>query len=78
MPMGQKKIMETISQAIAQLTATQRHVLQRVDLEGYTYSEVAVELQIPMCTVKSHLYRARAQVRDQLVIAGLVPGVPIA
>lgn len=78
MPIGQKEIMETILQAIAQLTVTQRHVLQRVDLEGYTYSEVAVELQIPMCAVKSHLYRARAQVCDQLVLAGLVPGGPIA
>ena len=37
MPMGQKEVTETILQAIAQLSATQRHVLQPVNVEGYTY-----------------------------------------
>lgn len=65
-------------QAIATLPPAHRVVLQRIDVEGYSYAEVAAELYIPIGTVKSRLFRARAQVRDQLVDAGLVAASPAA
>ena len=64
--------MQTILQVIEQLPDCYRYVLQRIDVEGYEYTEVADELQVPIGTIKSRLHRARVIVRDQLVAAGVV------
>ncbi len=67
---------ESVLAAVAGLPPAHRAVLQRIDIEGYSYAEVAAELQLPLGTVKSRLFRARAQLRDALVAAGLVAAAP--
>lgn len=67
---------ESVLAAVAGLPPAHRAVLQRIDIEGYSYAEVAAELQLPIGTVQSRLFRARAQMRDELVAAGLVAAAP--
>jgi RNA polymerase sigma-70 factor (ECF subfamily) len=38
-----------------------------VDVEGFTYEEVAEALGVPVGTVRSRLYRARRQLQEALV-----------
>ena len=52
--------------AIARLPIGQREVLTLVDLEGFTYQEVADILEIPIGTVMSRLNRARAFLQTAL------------
>ena len=68
----QTEALQAILQIIEQLPDCYRLVLQRIDVEGYGYAEVAKQLQLPMGTIKSRLFRARVIVRDQLVEAGIV------
>jgi RNA polymerase sigma-70 factor (ECF subfamily) len=52
--------------ALATLTEVQRRVVLMHDLEGYRHREIAVELDIPEGTVRSHLFFARRALREQL------------
>lgn len=53
--------------AIALLPLGQRQVVTLVDLEEFSYAEVAEILAIPIGTVMSRLCRARASLKDLLV-----------
>lgn len=68
----QKESLQAVFEVIEQLPTGYRVVLQRIDIEGYEYNEVAEELQIPLGTVKSRLHRARVIVRNQLVTTGMM------
>ncbi len=48
------------------LTHEHREILVLKDLEGYRYEEIAQLLQIPVGTVRSRLFRARAQLKEKL------------
>jgi len=52
--------------AIGRLPLGQREVMGLVDLEEFTYAEVAEALAIPIGTVMSRLCRARATLREAL------------
>ena len=54
-------IITQVRAAVARLPEGQRHVLSLVDLEGFSYAEVAIILGIPVGTVMSRLSRARSQ-----------------
>ncbi|MGH7448054.1 MAG: RNA polymerase sigma factor [Longimicrobiales bacterium] len=56
--------------ALGTLTDVQRRVVLMHDLEGYRHREIAVELDIPEGTVRSHLFFARRALREQLGDAG--------
>jgi RNA polymerase sigma-70 factor, ECF subfamily len=56
--------------ALSTLTEVQRRVVLMHDLEGYRHREIAVELDIPEGTVRSHLFFARRALREQLGGAG--------
>lgn len=56
-----------VQQAIAQLGLGQRQVITLVDLEGFSYAEVAEILEIPIGTVMSRLCRARQALRELLI-----------
>lgn len=56
-----------VQQAIAKLPLGQRQVTTLVDLEGFSYAEVAGILEIPIGTVMSRLCRARQALRDLLI-----------
>ena len=71
----QRESMRLLMAAIENLPGYHRNVVVLVDVHGYDYQETAEMLQLPLGTVKSRLSRARASLRDQLVSAGLVPGL---
>jgi RNA polymerase sigma-70 factor (ECF subfamily) len=59
-----------LESALARLTEVQRRVVLMHDVEGYRHREIAVELDIPEGTVRSHLFFARRALREQLGDAG--------
>jgi len=60
-------ITESILSAIEQLPIKQRQVLSLVDLEGFSYAEVATILETPIGTVMSRLCRARKVLTHELL-----------
>jgi len=56
-----------VQQAIAALPQGQRQVVTLVDLEGFSYAEVAGILEIPIGTVMSRLCRARQALKELLI-----------
>lgn len=62
----QNEIVRRVRQAVSGLPAGQREVLTLVDLEEFSYAEVAAILEIPIGTVMSRLSRARVALREAL------------
>lgn len=63
---SQQQIVNQVRTAIARLPMGQRQVVTLVDLEGFSYSEVANILVVPVGTVMSRLCRARAALKEIL------------
>ena len=63
----QQHIVSKVRCAITQLAETQREVVTLVDLEGFSYAEVAESLDIPIGTVMSRLCRARKALAEKLL-----------
>jgi len=63
---AQDQIVVRVRQAIARLPMAQRQVVTLVDLEGFSYADVAKVLDIPMGTVMSRLSRARQALKEHL------------
>ena len=55
-----------MTRALDGLSADYREVVERTDLSGARYREVAEELGVPIGTVMSRLYRARRQLETEL------------
>ena len=55
-----------IGQALARLSPEMRAVIQAVVLDGLTAREAAQLLRVPVSSVKTRLYRARAHLRAAL------------
>jgi RNA polymerase sigma-70 factor (ECF subfamily) len=71
-PDGHAERQQTVNRvrtAIAALPLGQRQVVTLVDLEDFSYAEVAEILAIPIGTVMSRLCRARASLRELLMEA---------
>jgi len=62
-----------VREVLASLPRRQREILLLCELEGYTDSEAAVLLQVPLGTVKSRLGRAREGFMVEVRRRGLVP-----
>jgi len=58
---------EAIQEAIAALPEPYRVVVQLIDVDGMTYEDVAMALDIPIGTVRSRLFRARRMLQDALI-----------
>ena len=52
--------------AYGNLPAVHKRVIDLVGIEGYTYQEAAIMLQVPVGTVRSRLSRARNHLSEQL------------
>lgn len=61
------QVIGKIRAAIARLPEGQRQVITLVDLEGFSYVEVAQILDVPIGTVMSRLCRARAAMKTLLL-----------
>lgn len=75
-PDGHAERQETVSRvrtAVAALPPGQRQVITLVDLEEFSYAEVAEILAIPIGTVMSRLCRARSALRGLLEAAAQQP-----
>lgn len=57
---------DRIDRALAQLPDDQRQAIVLRDVEGFEYLEIARLLGIPIGTVESRIFRARAKLRDLL------------
>jgi RNA polymerase sigma-70 factor, ECF subfamily len=62
-----QNITDIVQQAVATLPQGQRQVLSLVDLEGFSYAEVAEIIDVPTGTVMSRLNRARKALAEQLL-----------
>jgi RNA polymerase sigma-70 factor (ECF subfamily) len=56
-----------IATAIRALEPHYRDVVLLVDVDGFSYEEVATSLDVPVGTVRSRLYRARRQLQEALL-----------
>jgi RNA polymerase sigma-70 factor, ECF subfamily len=71
------EIVRRVRRAVAELPVAQREVVTLVDLEEFSYAEVAAILEIPIGTVMSRLSRARNALKEHLRDHGTC-GVPTA
>lgn len=62
-----QNITDIVQQAVATLPQGQRQVLSLIDLEGFSYAEVAEIVGVPAGTVMSRLNRARKALSEQLL-----------
>ncbi|MCW8931209.1 MAG: RNA polymerase sigma factor [Gammaproteobacteria bacterium] len=63
----QQEIIIQVRKAISLLPMGQRQVITLVDLEGFSYEEVAAILNIPIGTVMSRLSRGRQSLKNNLL-----------
>ncbi|HUU46210.1 MAG TPA: sigma-70 family RNA polymerase sigma factor [Acidobacteriota bacterium] len=62
-----KEIKETVHTLIQELPPTQRLILTLHHLDGFGIPELSEMTGMPAGTIKSHLFRARARLRDKLL-----------
>jgi len=65
-----KELREAIRAALGKLPEEQRLILVLRDVEGYSYSDIARILRLELGTVKSRIYRARANLAALLTKEG--------
>lgn len=63
---GDLELRDRLEKAIARLPANYRLLIAAHHLEGVQYEDLAEALRLPLGTVKTHLHRARRQLRRLL------------
>jgi RNA polymerase sigma-70 factor (ECF subfamily) len=63
---GDLELRDRLEKAIARLPANYRLLVAAHYLDGVQYEELADALQLPLGTLKTHLYRAKQQLRRML------------
>jgi RNA polymerase sigma-70 factor (ECF subfamily) len=63
---GQVELRDRLEQALAELPENYRFLIAAHYLRGVQYEALAAALDMPIGTVKTHLYRAKRQLRDML------------
>jgi RNA polymerase sigma-70 factor, ECF subfamily len=71
---GAKLILRDLDRAMGELSDEQRQVILLVGLEGMSYEEVAIILDLPVGTVRSRLSRGRERLRE---LIGHEPAKPV-
>jgi RNA polymerase sigma-70 factor (ECF subfamily) len=72
----QKEAIESLSRALTHLEPMQRAILILRDCRGLDYAEIADVLAIPVGTVKSRIFRARAALRGRIEQSEQAPSRP--
>jgi RNA polymerase sigma-70 factor (ECF subfamily) len=67
---GDLELRDRLEKAIARLPANYRLLIAAHYLEGVQYEELAAAMQLPLGTVKTHLFRAKQQLRRILASDG--------
>lgn len=62
----QKQLRAQIDSALAELSAVERNVLVLFHQEECTYEQIAVILNLPLGTVRTHLHRGRRRLRERM------------
>jgi RNA polymerase sigma-70 factor (ECF subfamily) len=62
----QAERVERVQRALATLTDDHRTILVLREIDGMAYEEIAEILELPVGTVRSRLFRARMQLREEL------------
>lgn len=60
------ELRDEVTRAISELSPKLRAVVVLFDLQGLSYEEIAQTLRLPLGTVKSRLFNARARLRELL------------
>lgn len=68
-----KQAIQNIHDAIGCLPVDQREIIILVDLQGYSYQEVAEVMEIPVGTVMSRLSRARDKLKKLVTSEKYIP-----
>ena len=63
---GQNEMLAQVRLAISQLAFKHRQVVTLIDIESFTYAEVAEIIDVPLGTIMSRLNRARQSLRHTL------------
>lgn len=63
---GSLELRDRLDKALARLTPPQRFLIAAHYLQGVQYEQLAAALDMPLGTVKTHLHRARQQLRRLL------------
>jgi RNA polymerase sigma-70 factor, ECF subfamily len=63
---GRAQVAQRVQRAISALPEVQRMVVVLRDLQGFEYEEISDVLELPLGTVKSRLFRARAALAESL------------
>ncbi len=61
------QIVDRVRSSVAKLPMNLREVVTLADFAGFSYAEIASIVDIPVGTVMSRLYRARQNLKDQLL-----------
>ncbi|REE94345.1 RNA polymerase sigma-70 factor (ECF subfamily) [Paenibacillus taihuensis] len=56
----------TLAEGLSRLSAEHREILVLHEIQGYSYEEIAVIIEVPVGTVKSRLHAARMGLRREL------------
>ena len=62
-----KELADLVARSMQQLSEEQRSMLVMRDMMDASYEEIAAELHIPIGTVKSRIFRARAALKEQVL-----------
>lgn len=65
-PEGRHVDRDAIDRALAQLPPDQREAVLLRDVEGFDYREIAEQLDVPLGTVESRIFRGRQRLRELL------------
>lgn len=66
--MAQNSLPEDLQQLLAELPADFRAPVVLKDVLGYSYEDIATQLDVPIGTVRSRIHRGRSRLRDALEV----------
>lgn len=66
--MAQNSLPEDLQRLLAELPADFRAPVVLKDVLGYSYEDIATQLDVPLGTVRSRIHRGRSRLRDALEV----------